>query len=359
MKNTKIKIIITGGGSGGHVFVGLSIAEQLIKIGCEILWIGSSDRIESYLIPKSNIKIYKINVIGFNGNNIFLKLISLIKTAYSILKIKKLIKYYKPDIVLSIGGYVSFPGAIATWISKVPLIIHEQNSVPGLSNYILYKLTNCKILQAFPNTFPRAKVVGNPIRNAILKIKTPEKRFLGRFGPLRILVIGGSQGASILNLVIPDVAKYLPNKFHIWHQSGYSEYELVKSKYEKLFHHTEYKVFDFIKDISIAYEWADLIICRSGALTVSEISSIGIAALFVPYNHKDNHQYWNAKILEKIGAAEIINQKDFTKKKLIKLLSSWDRKKSLIMSQKSKNLSITNSAKKIIKEINNLIGLVK
>ncbi|MDQ1237728.1 MAG: undecaprenyldiphospho-muramoylpentapeptide beta-N-acetylglucosaminyltransferase [Wigglesworthia glossinidia] len=360
MKNKKkIHILISGGGSGGHVFVGLSVAKYLINTGCSVTWIGAKKKIESRLIPKNKIPITYFYVSGFCGKNIFLKFVSIIKMIYASFKAKTFIKKIQPDIVFSTGGYASLPGSIASWMLSIPLVIHEQNRVPGLANFLIFKLSNCKILQAFPNTFPHSKVVGNPIRDDILHINTPEIRFQKRSGPLRLLILGGSQGASILNDMIPSILKRLPNKFHVIHQSGSYEHIKVKNKYKQLSSNIKYKVAMFIKNIYKAYNWADLVICRSGALTVSEIAYIGLAALFIPYPHKDNQQYWNAKILESVGAAKIILQNQSTKKNILKILNSWNREKSLIMSKKSKNLKIKNATKKIVYEIYQLLNIAQ
>lgn len=351
MKNKKnIHILISGGGSGGHIFVGLSIAKHLINLGCNVTWLGAKNKIESQLIPKNKIPIVYFYVSGFCGKNIFLKCISIAKLIYASFRAKIFIKKIKPNVVFSIGGYASLPGAIATWMLNIPLVIHEQNTIPGLANYFLSKFSNCQVLQAFPNTFPDSKVVGNPIREDILNISSPVIRFQNRSGPLRLLILGGSQGAAVLNNIMPSILKKLPNKFHVIHQSGSNEYYKVKEKYDNL-NTKNYKIFTFIEDICTVYSWADLVICRSGALTVSELAHIGLAAFFIPYPHKDNQQYWNAKILETIGAAKIILQNEFTKKNVLKFLCNWNREKSFNMSKKSRGAIIKNSTKKIIYEI--------
>ncbi|CEN32111.1 UDP-N-acetylglucosamine--N-acetylmuramyl-(pentapeptide) pyrophosphoryl-undecaprenol N-acetylglucosamine transferase [Candidatus Westeberhardia cardiocondylae] len=348
------KIIIIAGGTGGHVFSGLTIAHALKKEKWNIKWIGTNNHIESTIIPKNNIDIYFLHVTGFQGKKITKKLFSLIHAGYAYYQAKNIIKIQKPDVVLGMGSYISIPGILAAWSCNIPIVIHEQNTVAGLANKWLTKISN-KTLQGFPNTLPLANLVGNPIRNELLSISSPSKRFNNRFGPIRILIMGGSQGAEILNTILPQVAKKLSKKLTLWHQVGMNKKILheVKNNYIKLCGNIakKYKIVHFIYNISLAYSWADLIICRSGAMTVSEIAHIGIPAIFIPYRHKDQQQYWNAKALEKIGAAKIIKQSEITAEKVIKILKNFNRTKLLHMANLAKKISIPNATNNIIKNI--------
>lgn len=349
--NNKKKLLILAGGTGGHIFPGLEIANYLIKKNWEIRWIGAYNQMESEIIPKYSIKIYLINISGIRNKCIWLKIKSIYKLIKAIFQSKKIIQYYRPDIVLGLGGYVSGPGGIASWLSNIPLIIHEQNIIPGMTNKYLFYFANT-VLQAFPGSFHNAEVVGNPIRNSIKIIPCPKKRFLKRTGPIRVLIMGGSQGSRILNKVIPKLSHILRNNIKIWHQVGKGYLNQVRKKYFKI-NHYQYKITEFINNISRAYEWADIIICRSGALTVSEISAVGIAAIFVPFEHSDYQQYFNAYYLEKIGAAIIIQQSILNEKYLAKILMSYTRKQLLSMAEKAYTLNISNAtsiiANKIIK----------
>ncbi|MCR3755060.1 MAG: N-acetylglucosaminyl transferase [Candidatus Westeberhardia cardiocondylae] len=353
--NKNKTIIITSGGTGGHVFPGLTIANYLKKKKWNIQWIGTKNHIESILVPKNNIHIHFINVTGFKEKTIIKKIISIFQIIYSYYKSKKIIQKVKPNIILGMGGYISIPGILAAWICKIPIIIHEQNVIAGLTNRFLSKISN-KILQGFPNTIPLAHLVGNPIRKEILSIPQPKKRFKKRSGPIRILIIGGSQGTKFFNKIFPKIAKKLSNNFIFWHQIGTNTETVnnIKKKYIELCGKekaNKYKITSFIHNISTAYAWADLIICRSGAMTVSEITSIGLPALFIPFLHKDKQQYLNAKFLENIGAAKIINQSKFTEKKIITILKKINRNTLLKMAQLAKKKHIKNSTEKIIKHI--------
>lgn len=346
------KIIIMAGGTGGHVFPGLCIANYLMKKGWDVKWIGTENNIESKIVPEHGIKIYFIKIRGIRNSNLKNLIFSPIYILRSYFKIKKIIKNWSPDVVLGMGGYVSGPGGLAAWNSNIPLIIHEQNKISGITNQLLSKIST-KNMQAFSGTLENADIVGNPVRENIMKIPPPHKRFKNRKGPLRVLVVGGSQGASILNEVLPEVSCSLKDKIIIWHQVGNYELEKTKKKYDK-FGFKKYFLNCFIKNIDSAYAWADIIICRSGALTVSEISIVGLASIFIPYPHKDKQQHHNAKDLERIGSARIIDQSCFNSKLIIRILKSFKREDLLTMAEKAYSLGIRDSTLKIFKIIHKI-----
>ncbi|WP_343154443.1 undecaprenyldiphospho-muramoylpentapeptide beta-N-acetylglucosaminyltransferase [Buchnera aphidicola (Aphis aurantii)] len=346
------KIIIIAGGSGGHVFPAVTIANYLIKNGWSINWIGTKNKIESDIVPKYNIKIHFIHINGLINANLKTLIVSPIYILKSYFKIKKIMKNYLPNIVLGMGGYVSGPGGLAAWTSKVPFILHEQNKVPGITNRFLSKIST-KNMQAFKGSLKNAEVVGNPIREDIIKIPPPMKRFQNRSGPLRILIIGGSQGSSIFNSTLPKISFFLKSKVIIWHQVGKNELEKTKQTYQT-YGFYQYMVNAFIENIASAYEWADIVISRSGALTVSEIATVGIGAIFIPYPHKDQQQLLNAQDLKNNGAARIIDQSEFNAKLIANILNSLDRKKLLIMAKKAFSLGERNSTEKIFQIINNI-----
>lgn len=339
------KIIIIAGGSGGHVFPGLTIARDLIKKGWNVNWIGVKNKIEANIIPQNKIKIHFIDIMGLRQSNIKTLILSPIYILNAYFKVKKIIKNFSPDIVLGMGGYVSGPAGLAAWRSKIPLLIHEQNKISGITNRILANIST-KNIQAFSGSLNNAEIVGNPIREEIIKIPPPIHRFKNRNGPLRILIIGGSQGASILNEILPKVLYLLKERITIYHQTGHFELEKTRKKYKK-FGLYKYKITSFIKNIASAYSWADIIICRSGALTVSEIAVVGLGAIFIPYPHKDNQQYLNAQILQKKGAAKIIPESELSEKLIVKMLYSLNREILKKMAQKAYLLGIRNATLKI------------
>ncbi|QCI17617.1 undecaprenyldiphospho-muramoylpentapeptide beta-N-acetylglucosaminyltransferase [Buchnera aphidicola (Acyrthosiphon lactucae)] len=346
------KIIIMAGGSGGHVFPGLTIAQYLIKKGWCVNWIGTKNSIESKIIPTYGIKIHFIKIKGLRNTSLKNLIISPIYILRAYCDVKKIIKNWSPDVILGMGGYVSGPGGIAAWNCKIPFILHEQNKIAGITNYWLSKIST-KNMQAYPGVLKNAEVVGNPVCEKIINILPPIYRFKNRKGLLRVLVVGGSQGSSVLNYILPEVSFLLKEKIIVWHQTGSYQFEKTKKKYKK-FQLNQCLITCFIKNIASAYEWADIIICRSGALTVSEISIVGIAAIFIPYPHKDKQQHLNAENLESIGAAKIIDQSKLNTTLIVNILNSLNRDKLLIMAEKAFSLGVRDSMLNIFNIINNI-----
>lgn len=349
------KLLIMAGGTGGHVFPGLAVAHVLMNEGWQIRWLGTEDRMEAQLVPQYGIEIEFIKISGIRGKGLFAKLLAPFRIIKAVIQASRIIKNYQPDVVLGMGGYVSGPGGIAAKLSRVPIVLHEQNGVAGLTNEWLSKIATT-VLQAFPTAFKKAKVVGNPVREDIQFLAEPAQRISKHNGAIRILVMGGSQGAKILNDIIPQVIKQIDDNFVIWHQTGKGSLEKVLNAYDGI-DMSNNKVTEFIDDVSAAYDWADVVICRSGALTVSEIEVVGIGAIFVPFMHKDKQQFWNAKPLQDIGAAVIIEQPDFTVPKLIQTLQTLDREKLLAMAIKARSLAITDSAKQVAKAIKDCVQI--
>ena len=304
---------------------------------------------EADLVPKHGIPIEFIQISGLKGKGVG----ALLKAPFAILRAvmqaRKIIKKFKPDAVLGMGGYVSGPGGIAAKLCGVPVILHEQNAVAGLTNVWLSKIAR-RVLQAFPNAFPNAEVVGNPVRQDLFEIEAPEQRFAERSYPINILVMGGSQGAQVINQTVPEVAKVLGNQVFISHQVGTGKLAGV----EEIYHATGNGVAsEFIDDMKAAYEWADLVICRSGALTVCEIAAAGLPAVFVPFQHKDKQQFLNAEYLVETGAAYVIEQPEFTPEKLLAVLEPLiaDRTKLTGMAIKARAKSTPTAAKRVAEVI--------
>ncbi|PPI86598.1 undecaprenyldiphospho-muramoylpentapeptide beta-N-acetylglucosaminyltransferase [Candidatus Pantoea edessiphila] len=343
-------LMVMAGGTGGHIFPGLAIANYMIEqLNWNVCWLGTINHMESNIVPKHNIKIYFVKIQGLRGKNIRTKLLAPISIFNALMQARNIIKLCKPNVVLGMGGYVSGPGGLATWSYGIPLLIHEQNSVAGLTNKWLAKIAT-KVLQGFPNAFPNADIVGNPLRKDIYKVPIPEKRFIGRTGPIRVLVVGGSQGAKIINDIVLRVAFCLEKKIIIWHQTGINEKQKVQEIYRRL-GHTQHIVTEFIEDIFSAYSWADVIISRSGALTVSEIAAVGLAAIFIPFKHKDRQQYLNALNLVQIGAAKIFESEQPIADDIVKTILCWNRSILLHMAQNARKLASYNATERISKEI--------
>ncbi|MEY0143571.1 undecaprenyldiphospho-muramoylpentapeptide beta-N-acetylglucosaminyltransferase [Providencia vermicola] len=343
------RLLVMAGGTGGHVFPGLAVAHYLQAQGWEILWLGTADRMEATLVPQHGIDIEFIRISGLRGKGIMALAAAPWRIGKAVCQAKAIIKQYRPDAVLGMGGYVSGPGGIAAWLSGVPVILHEQNGIAGLTNKWLSKIAK-RVLQAFPGAFPHAPIVGNPVRKDVLALPLPEERLSNRDERIRVLVVGGSQGARILNQIMPEVAEKVGKQLNIWHQAGKGSKESTEALYNERLKNSvnsEYKVTEFIDDMAQAYAWADIVICRSGALTVSEIAAAGLPAIFVPFQHKDRQQYWNALPLEKAGAAKILEQPQFTADNVVSLLEQWDRQELLSMAIKARSCAITDATERV------------
>ncbi|WP_159738068.1 undecaprenyldiphospho-muramoylpentapeptide beta-N-acetylglucosaminyltransferase [Vibrio atypicus] len=333
MKKNK-RLMVMAGGTGGHVFPGLAVAKQLQSEGWEIRWLGTADRMEADLVPKHGIEIDFIKVKGLRGQGIGRLIKAPFQIINAIMQAKAHMKRWQPDAVLGMGGYVSGPGGIAAWLLGIPVVLHEQNAVAGLTNQWLSKIAK-KVFQAFPGAFPNTPVVGNPVREDVVAIEPPTKRMAERNGDVRILVMGGSQGAQILNRTLPETMAKLGDGYQVRHQAGKNNQQAVASAYlEQKVLNAE--VVEFIDDVAAAYDWADVLVCRSGALTVSEVSAAGVGAIFIPFMHKDRQQALNADHLVECGAAKMIEQPELTVDKLVAEIQKLDRDALVTMATKAR-----------------------
>ncbi|MGP2426970.1 undecaprenyldiphospho-muramoylpentapeptide beta-N-acetylglucosaminyltransferase [Yersinia sp. 2538 StPb PI] len=345
------RLMVMAGGTGGHVFPGLAVAHHLIAQGWQVRWLGTADRMEASLVPQNGIEIDFIQISGLRGKGLMAQLMAPVRIYRAVRQAKKIMRDYQPDVVLGMGGYVSGPGGLAAWLCGIPVVLHEQNGIAGLTNRWLARIAK-KVLQAFPGAFPNADVVGNPVRTDVLALPLPAQRLVGREGPVRVLVIGGSQGARVLNQTMPQVAAQLGEKVTLWHQVGKGALPEVLQAYQQVGQGDDkHKITEFIDDMAAAYSWADVVVCRSGALTVSEIAAAGLPAIFVPFQHKDRQQYWNALPLEKAGAAKIIEQPQFSAEAVSSLLEQWDRATLLTMAEQARSVAIADATERVAAEV--------
>lgn len=349
MSHQEKRLIVMAGGTGGHVFPGLAVAHHLMAQGWQVRWLGTADRMEASLVPQHGIEIDFIRISGLRGKGLKALLLAPVRIGKAWRQAQQIMKRFQPDVVLGMGGYVSGPGGLAAWSLGIPVVLHEQNGIAGLTNKWLAKVATT-VLQAFAGAFPSAEVVGNPVRRDVLALPSPEQRLAGRQGAIRLLVMGGSQGAQVLNQTMPQVAGKLGDTVTIWHQCGKGNLQTVQQAYADG-GQPQHKVTEFIDDMAAAYAWADVVVCRSGALTVSEIAAAGLPALFVPFQHKDRQQYWNALPLEKAGAAKIIEQPQFTVEAVVQTLTAWDRQKLLAMAQCARNSAIPDATERVAKAV--------
>ena len=345
------RVLIAAGGTGGHVFPALAVAHLLDERRVAVYWLGVKGGLEERYVP-SSFSLEFIPMKALRGQRWLRRFWVSGRLLLAVIQSYRYIRRLRPDVVLGMGGYVSAPAGIAAWLARVPLIIHEQNAVAGLANRCLAILAKT-VLQAFPQTFSKrwcAKTVGNPIRKALLTLPPPRERLVGREGPLRLLVLGGSQGARDINQCVLDTLGIYPEKeaLLVWHQTGASDYERIKKAYAGC--PVEVKINAFIEEMAHAYHWADLVIARAGALTVSEIAVVGIGAILVPYPFAvDDHQRHNSRSLERRGAAIVMLQESFTQERLTALLQHFVRHRDrlLVMAECARSAAEPDATDKV------------
>lgn len=317
-------VVVMAGGTGGHVFPALAVAHYLADQGVQIHWLGTRAGIEADLVPRHGFAITYLDVSGVRGQGIKRLLAAPFKLLRAVVKAVQVMRDVNADCVIGLGGYVTGPGGVAAKLSGRRLVIHEQNAVAGFTNKMLAKIAD-KILVAFPGALPasgRVQWVGNPVRVDIAALPAPEARYAGHVGAVRVLVLGGSQGAVALNELVPEALALLPpaQRPEIRHQAGKKNIDKAIAKYQSLGLKAE--VLPFIDDMRAAYDWADLVVCRSGALTVSEIAAAGVASLLIPFPFAvDDHQTANARFLSDAGAALLFQQSALTAQNLAATLS--------------------------------------
>ena len=344
-------ILIAAGGTGGHVYPALAVADYLREKGIKITWVGTIKGLEHRVIPAAGIPLEIISISGLRGKGLLNLLFVPLKLVLAIAQVIKIFIKVKPDAVLGMGGFVSGPCGLAAFILRKPLYLHEQNAIPGLTNKVLRHLATTTI-QAFPNSFKNKDVVtmGNPIRKDISGLASPEERMAKRNDSIRLLIIGGSLGAQSLNENVPQALSELPSELqaNVWHQTGKNKLDATVEKYKDL--NVEAKVTEFIEDMAEAYEWADLVICRAGALTISELANAGVAAILVPYPYAvDDHQTANAAYLTNVDAAILIPQEQLIqqlKESITELLQSG-RSKLIEMAKAARELSKPNATQEV------------
>lgn len=328
-------ILIMAGGTGGHVFPGLAVANYLKSAGWNVVWLGTQSGMEAKLVPQYGFEIKTIDFSGLRGKRAMTWLTLPFRLLRAFLQSIKVIREVQPNVVLGMGGYPAFPGGMMASLMNKSLLIHEQNSVPGLTNKVLARLAD-KVLLGFPGVIQNHNnnviYAGNPVREEISQLDSPEERFQGRQGKLKLLVIGGSLGAQILNTVVPKALKLLPehSRPSVLHQAGAKHLDTLKRNYSEV--KVDAELVDFIDDMATCYADCDLVICRAGALTVSELTAAGVASVLVPYPYAvDDHQTINAAFLSNQEAAVLLPQNELTPKKLEEILLENTREKLLGM----------------------------
>ncbi len=345
-------IMIMAGGTGGHIFPGLAVAERIMESGGGVCWLGAEYGLESGLVPQHGITLDKLAIRGLRGRGLAGWALAPFRVLAAVFAANSLLARRRPDCVISMGGYAAGPGGIAAWLRRIPLVVHEQNRRPGLTNRVLAKLAR-RVFEGFPGTFAVSDKVftsGNPVREDICRIPPPAVRFPGREGPIRILVLGGSQGAQSLNRLVPEaIAMIQANiQIEVRHQAGNGHAAMTRGRYQQ--HGLDFEVCEFIDDMALAYGWADLVVCRAGALTVSEIAATGLAAVFIPFPAAvDDHQTHNASVLAEQGGARILQEADLTADRLSQALTALcgNREKLLQMAEAARSQALPHAAEHV------------
>ncbi len=340
--------LVMAGGTGGHIFPGLAVAEALRARGWRVHWLGAPGSMESRLVPPRGFPLEAIDFGGLRGKGLVTKLLLPLNLLRAFWQSIQVVRRVKPDVLVGLGGYITFPGGMMGVLLGRPLVLHEQNSVAGLANKVLAEVADRRF-NAFPNALSKAEWVGNPLRPAFLNQAAPAERFAGRTGPLRLLVVGGSLGAQALNRIVPQALARIPEAQRplVLHQSGEKQIDELRANYAQA--GVQAELTPFIEDTASAYAEADLVIGRAGASTVTELAAVGAASLLVPFPAAvDDHQTHNARFLVDAGAAWLEAQAGLTPDKLAVLLQGLDRAQLQAMAEKARAVAKTGATEAVV-----------
>ncbi len=340
--------LVMAGGTGGHIFPGLAVAEALREAGWRVHWLGAPDSMESQLVPPRGFAFETVAFGGVRGKGLKTLAVLPFKLLRAFWQSLQVVRRVQPDVVLGLGGYITFPGGMMASLWGKPVVLHEQNSVAGLANKVLAQVAD-RVFTAFPDVFKTGQWVGNPLRQAFVQQATPAERFAGRTGPLRVLVVGGSLGAKALNDIMPQALALLPETHRpaVIHQSGAKQIEALRANYAAA--GVQAELTPFIDDTATAFAKADLVICRAGASTVTELAAVGVAALFVPFPFAvDDHQTTNAQFLVAQGGGWLLPQAELTAQVLADRLAGLSREQLLSCAEKAHAQKKTNATREVV-----------
>lgn len=350
--NLQPSILIMAGGTGGHVFPALAVAERLRVHGVTVTWMGTRRGLEAVLVPKAGISMEWIGVAGLRGKGLRQRLLMPIMLGRALWQAGTILRRLRPAVVLGMGGFASGPGGVMAWLLGIPLVVHEQNAIAGLTNRWLARVAR-QVFEAFPTAFPAARqavTVGNPVRETIASLLPPKERFARRWeSQRRLLVLGGSQGALALNQLVPQALARLEasERPEVWHQAGGQLHDAAQITYREA--GVSVRLTPFIENMAEAYGWADLVLCRAGALTIAELAAVGIGAVLVPFPFADDHQTANARFLERDGAACVCQQAELTAERLAAVLRELlnDPDRLLRMAEAARRLAKVDAAEQV------------
>ena len=345
-----LTFLIMAGGTGGHIYPALAVAKDLIARGHNVVWLGVRQGLEATIVPSNGIEIRFVSVTGLRRRGAMGWLSAPLMLTVALCQCLAVVAQIKPNAVMGMGGYVSGPGAIAAWLLRKPLLIHEQNSVLGFTNRWLKQVADV-IMEAFPGTFGGRRGVvhtGNPVRETIANIEDPKTRLAGRSGPIRLLVLGGSQGALALNKLVPNAIRSLDSlSISVLHQAGAKTFAVAAEAYGE---QPDVEVIEFIEDMARAYAWADIVVCRAGAMTVAELACAGVPSVLIPFPYAvDDHQTTNARFLSDAKAAVLVQEKDLAQGGLSTLLSDLlvKRERLFEMARIARSLAKPNATRDV------------
>lgn len=353
--STKCALVMAGG-TGGHIFPGLAVAEALRDAGWRVHWLGAPGSMEHDLVPPRGFAFESIEFSGVRGKGIRTLALLPLRLLRAFWQSLQVVRRVQPDVVLGLGGYITFPGGMMASLCGKAVVLHEQNSVAGLANKLLAKVAD-RVFTAFPGVFKTGQWVGNPLRRAFTEQAAPAERFAGRTGPLRVLVVGGSLGAKALNDIVPKALALMPAAIRpvVTHQSGAKQIEALRANYEAA--GVQAELTPFIDDTATAFAQADVVICRSGASTVTELAAVGAAAMFVPFPFAvDDHQTTNAQFLVQHGAGWLVPQAELTAEALAERLTGLTREHLLDCAQKAYEQKKTNATREVVMACEELVA---
>lgn len=341
-------VLIMAGGTGGHIFPGLAVAAELGARDVPVLWLGADGGLETTLVPQHGIALETLSIGGLRGKGLATALRTPLRLFRAVRAARAVLRRHAPRSVLSMGGYVAAPGGIAARLARIPLVVHEQNRVPGLTNRLLARFAR-RVLTGFADAFPGAEWVGNPVRTAIAALPPPSVRYAGRVGALRLLVLGGSQGARSLNEAVPEMLRGLGANLpvQVRHQCGAKRVEAAQAAYRAA--GIDAEVLPFVEDMATAYADADLVICRAGALTLAELAAAGVPSILVPYPHAvDDHQTKNAQTMVDAGGGVLVSEgADFVERLGAALGAMGDRARLVRMADAARTLARPEATRRI------------
>ncbi len=343
------KVIVMAGGTGGHIYPALACAHSFKEKGLDVEWLGSKGGMEEMLVPEYDINLHSLSIKGVRGKGVFGLLMAPFRILHAIGQAIAVLQKTKPDVVLGMGGFVAGPGGVAAKLLRIPLVIHEQNAIAGTTNTLLAKVATLK-LQAFDGALSGGLTVGNPVRQDLLsqKVRTPRN---DSARPLRLLVVGGSLGAKAINEIMPQVLSnwHFSQRLDVWHQTGNRNFDEVVDLYREA--DVDARIEPYLDNMDQAYYWADVVLCRAGAMTISELAIAGLPSILVPYPYAiDDHQTENARYLEKVGGAYLLPQSELTYEKVLSLLSTFiDSEEPLLqMGEEAKKMAHPNATQDVV-----------